>query len=317
MTHVIVMKVQNYLNELISGSGETLEASLLEAFLESASKNLQRQLSPEEKQSFRLRMSNLGRPGCVLQAEALGLKRDQAPYSTRFRNLFGDLVEAAAVAIMRNASVNVVAEQLPVSLEIAGRKIDGTADIVINEGGMKVYDIKSASSWAYANKYLNKNLQSLLEDGDNFGYLTQIYLYSVASGFPVGGLIIINKETGEWTVVEPPVYEDELRDYALTKATANVRRIIEKEPFRKDFAPIAELFRGKPTGNTVLSVACSFCSWRNHCWPDVKYQANPVSKGKSPTFKYYAHVDKKYGKEEYTGNIGTDGNESTTSDVPA
>jgi hypothetical protein len=258
--------------------------------MDSARENYRRQLITSKRGGFRLRMSNLGRPPCMLQAEAEGHAAEQEAPSNRFRNLYGDLIESAAIGLMKEAGVNVKDEQIPCELELAGTVIDGTADIVIDEEGPKVYDIKSSSSWAYTNKYVSNTLHNLWEDGDSFGYVTQIYLYSQSLKLPVGGLIIINKETGEWYVMPPPIYDDELRAQSLKRAEENVIRHLEKQPFKKDFEPVQEVFRGKPTGNEILPVTCTFCRFKNSCWPGVQHRPQVVSKGQSPRWYYYTKI---------------------------
>ncbi len=291
MSNLILLKVQSYLAQLQIGEGEGVKSSSLDNFFRAANKTLTRQLSPERKnKEFRLYMSNLGRAGCVLQAEKLGYKKEPSPYSNRFRNLYGDLTEAAAIAIMREAGVNILEEQKWVQLQIAGEEIRGGLDLIIDEGdGPKIYDVKSASSYMFQ-KYSESNLGSLQRDGDLFGYVTQIYLYSKATGHPVGGLIVINKESGEWCVVEPPQDESEVRLRALSKAVENVLRIKNETEFTRDFEEEPEVYRKKPTGNMVLSFPCQMCDFKGHCWPDYQLKPQVVSSGDRPKLVYYTKI---------------------------
>lgn len=300
MSQQILLKVQNYLAELSKKRGTDLTYSAAGVFGEAVIRSARRQLSPDKEKAFTLRMSNLGRPGCVLQAEKYEHKREPEPYSNRFRNLYGDLIEQTAVLIMRQAGVNVVSEQGGVKLGIGGANIEGTYDVKIAEPDEKVYDVKSASGWVFRNKYLNKNLLDIWKDGDTFGYVSQLYGYSQALKVPVGGIIAISKETGEWAIVPPPTSDDELRELALRRAATNVERLNSDAPFRRDFEPVEEFYRKKPTGNRVLPFQCTNCPFRISCWPDAKCLPQVVSGGEHPREFWYTHIDDKY-KEKQDG----------------
>jgi hypothetical protein len=287
---VIILKVQNYLSELQKGNGKRVEFPVINDFNKRLTSTLLRQLSPEGEREFTLRCSSLGRPGCILQSEQMKRPQSVRAYSDRFRNIFGDMVEAAAMTIMRQAGVNVVSEQGKVVLDIDGASISGTYDVIIAEPEPKLYDIKSASSWTYKHKYKDKTLQNLWDEGDGFGYVTQNYLYSQALGIPVGGLIVINKEDGSWTIVPPPIDDSELRLKALKKAHDNKVRITTNQPFKRDFEDVEETFRKKKTGNRILPFACAMCQYREACWPEAVELPQLSSKGQSPKQVWYTHV---------------------------
>lgn len=285
---VILAKVQNYLTQLNKGNGTKVEFQTINGLAGRVSSVFRRTLNPDNpKREFRLRMSNLGRPGCILQAERFGFNREPAAYSDRMRNAFGDLIEATAIAIMRQAGVDVRGEQTQVSLEVAGKMIDGTLDVTIAEPDERVYDVKSSSSYNFKHKYKDATLETLWKEGDDFGYVTQIYCYSQASGIPVGGLIIVNKEDGQWAIVEPPPDDKGLRQEALKKAAENVVRLISDKPFSKDFSLIEETFRKRKTGKKILCTNCSFCSYKETCWPTAEYKPQEASSGANPRSYYY------------------------------
>jgi hypothetical protein len=296
MSQLILHKVQGYLTELNHGNSSTLNSDNVLAFSLDAGYAFEKALLPRKDREFRLRMSNLGRPGCVLTAEKLRMPRDPVPYSDTVRNAYGDLVEALALAIMKQAGVNIVSVRKPVALEVAGEMIDGTYDVVIAEPEPKMYDIKSASSFVFNNKYKDHNLKNLWDDGDGFGYVTQLYSYARAKGIPVGGLIVINKENGEWCLVEPPIDETEIKQLAFKRASDNVLRSTTNAPFRRDFTDIEETFRKKKTGNRILGTACSFCPYKNACWPGVVHTKDLVSKGQNPRYKYYTFISEEFKK---------------------
>ncbi len=294
---IILAKVQNFVNQLNRGIGARVDYKTINDYAGRCANMFRRTLNPDNvERTFRLRMSNLGRPTCVLQADKYNLPKDPEPYSSRLRNMYGDTIEAQAVAIMRQSGVNIVKEQLSVSLEVAGEMIDGTLDLTIAEPDEKVYDIKTASGYAFRHKFSDVNLEGIWNNDDSFGYIVQLYCYSEAVGVPVGGLIVINKEDGQWLVVEPPVDDAPLRKKALAYAAANVRKLTSDAPFEKSFQPIPEKFKKKLTGNTILPIACVFCSRREHCWPTAQYLPQPSSKGQSP--RHFWYVDMKENNNE-------------------
>ena len=86
--------------------------------------------------------------------------------------------------------------------------MNGTLDIIIDD---KVWDIKSASPYAFDHKFGEMGGYKKIKSDDAFGYITQGYLYSESVGKEFGGWIVINKASGEWTVCEAPIVQDEDR----------------------------------------------------------------------------------------------------------
>ena len=76
-------------------------------------------------------------------------------YNSIARFAFGDLTEALLMLVMREAGIDIVDFQKEVALEIEGVVVKGTLDVIIrgDDGKERVWDIKSASDWAYKNKF--------------------------------------------------------------------------------------------------------------------------------------------------------------------
>lgn len=291
---VILFKVQNFLSNLQKGKGPELKFSEMGRFADFTNAAIKRQLNPDKPREFRLRASNIGRPGCILQSEKFKHERDPEPYASRFRNAYGDIIEATAVLTLKQAGVNIVAEQQGVTLQVAGKTIEGTFDLIIDEGVKSLWDVKSSSGYTFRHHYQGKNLQNLWDEGDSFGYVCQLYFYAQALSIPVGGLIVINKENGEWTVVVPPQDDTQLKKLALSRIAANTIRLTTDQPFSKDFAPVEEWYRKKKTGNEVLPPTCAFCTYRKTCWPNSIELPQLASQGASPKKFYYTKIDPKY-----------------------
>ena len=126
--------------------------------------------------------------------------------TTIFRFLFGDLTEAVRDDGTARGSVEIVDFQRSVELEIAGHKIKGTLDVILRDelGEEKVWDIKSASEWAFKYKYTGAGGYDAIKRDDPFGYAMQGFLYAEAKGLPFGGWIVVNKSSGEIAVVDVP-----------------------------------------------------------------------------------------------------------------
>jgi len=80
------------------------ELDIKEEFIEDAVSEfreaLKRQLTPRES-SFRLRMSNIGKPRCQLQKEKAGATRNDMPYNHWMRMVHGDITEILQTFLLR------------------------------------------------------------------------------------------------------------------------------------------------------------------------------------------------------------------------
>ena len=181
----------------------TVSPSAIMDFAKECEESVERQLN--KKRKFSIRMSGLGRPLCQQLLDRQGMKEDM-DYNALFRFLFGDLVESVMVLIMEQAEVDIVAKQKPVKLTIAGHEVTGTLDLILRDemGIEKVWDVKSASEWAFKFKYTGFGGYDKIKEDDPFGYVMQGHLYGEATGLPFGGWIVVNKSSGELAMVEAP-----------------------------------------------------------------------------------------------------------------
>jgi hypothetical protein len=291
----ILIKVQKYLDK-VSKSPVQADKKLVEEFGEACKNALLKQFTEDRSSKFEIRMSNAGRPLCQLQMEAKGVKGEGQPYNVKIRNTFGDLIEALALFIMKSAGVNVKNEQKKVTYEFEGNKIEGKQDVEIEN---KIWDIKSASPYSFEKKFGEDGGFNEVVKDDTFGYASQGFLYAESQSKDFGGWIVINKSTGEWTVCETPKLVEPHKSNAIKKAKDNVKAIKDGVPFKRQYDAIEETFRGKPTGNKVLGLACSFCPYKLPCWGS-KLQLLPQqqSKGKNPKWVWYTEVNNPKQEEE-------------------
>ena len=262
---------------------------IIEEFGETCKEAFKKQFTEERKKEFTYRMSNIGKPLCQLKMEKDGVEGDTVPYNYKMRNLFGDLIEASAVAIMKSAGVQIEDTQKQVSHNFNGDKINGTLDVKIDG---KVWDIKSASPYAFESKFgENGGFDAVIKE-DSFGYATQGYLYSEADKSNFGGWIVINKSTGEWCVTETPLEDTQHKKRALSTAETNIKKLKDNEPFERCFDDKEEYFYKKPTGNRVLGFVCSYCPYKRKCWGDnLQYLPQQQSQGKNPKWLWYTQVN--------------------------
>ena len=289
MSSQILEKVQSFLKEATDDS-VVISEELIEEFGELCKSALRKQFTDKREKSFRARMSNVGKPLCQLQMEKSDTESEGQPYNNKMRNTFGDLIEALAVTIVKASGIKVNSTQKSVSYKFKNKKIYGTYDIEIDN---KIYDIKSASPYAFEHKFGDDGgFKSIVEE-DAFGYLSQGYLYSESENKKFGGWIVINKSTGEWLVTETPTEDEQWKDLAINLAKENLTALDGGKPFRRCFSDIEETFRKIPTGNKVLGIVCSFCPYKFPCWGENKLQYLPQqqSKGKNPKWVYYTEVN--------------------------
>ena len=297
MSTPILMKVQGFLDRA-SRNGVDLDPELVEEFKKSCGDALVKQLS-RGKGAYSLRMSGLGRPLCQQWHDKQESDRN-IEYNAIMRFLFGDIIEAIAMVILKGSGVNVQSEQEKVSLDLESCKLDGTLDVVIDD---KVWDIKSASPYAFSKKFSGDfGGYNKVKEDDTFGYLMQGYLYSKAKELDFGGWIVIDKASGEWAVCEAPDYQQEDSTNQLKKAENNAKTMIKDKPLKKEFADREETFRiayGKrkgevvSTGNRLMHTVCSYCDYKKQCWPSAEQHRRVGTQATQRAIVWYTKLKKR------------------------
>ena len=275
----------------------TVSPSAIKDFAKECEESVERQLNKERK--FSIRMSGLGRPLCQQLLDRQGLKEDM-DYNALFRFMFGDLVESVIVLIMEQADVDIVDKQKAVKLDIGGHTVTGTLDLILRDemGVEKVWDVKSASEWAFKFKYTGFGGYDKIKEDDPFGYIMQGYLYGEATGLPFGGWIVVNKSSGEIAMVEAPDWQEEDRKEYLKDAEVRVKRLLDPNPdFVKPFKSEFETYKVKGeiirTGNKTLPKICGMCGYRSHCWSKSQLHDKVISKAKTRPKVWYDVLKKK------------------------
>jgi hypothetical protein len=216
---------------------------------------LKKRAAERRNPNFTLRLSNYGKPPRQLWFEANSpLSRQKPRGSLLIKFLYGDIIEAMLLFLVRQSGHSVTKEQDSVVLE----GIDGHIDAVVN--GDTVIDVKSASKWAFAKKF--KGGAVLNKVDDSFGYVPQLKGYQKSLDLPNAGLLSACKETGElWYLPLEGDYPDNFD----AKATMNhAKKVLEM-----DAPPVEKCYPDQPdgeSGNRVLNRNCEWCSHKFECW---------------------------------------------------
>ena len=232
-----------------------------------------------KKEKFRPRMSNISRPSCQLQMEKRGKPKARLPYNFIVRMLHGDIIEAVMQLILRASGANITGGKNKVKLDLDGTEVRGEDDIEIDG---KIFDVKSASPWAFKNKW-SSGLEGLRE-ADDFGYVGQLVGYSVAQNKKPGGWIVVDKSSGEINVVEAPLRAKDTKDI-IQGMKDNLKALDGR--FKRCFESEEEFFRKKPTGSKKLPATCGFCPFIGSCWPKAQNLPMTLSQAQNPKHFWY------------------------------
>ena len=283
MNHKAELTLHRFLDRATDGERVLSDANI-NKIAEDIKEALHRQFgSQNNRKEFRLRMSNIGRPTCQLWFEKNHPEK-ALPFPNNFvmNMMLGDIVEAVFKGLLRQAGV-AYEDSKKVSMELKiDKKIEGTYDIVMDDA---VDDIKSASDWSYKNKF--ESFDTLASE-DTFGYVGQLAGYAQATNKRAGGWWVINKANGNFKYV-PADGLDLTKE--IDKLSSNLDTV-ESNEFKRCFEPVEETFRGKPTGNKVLTKTCSFCRYKHACWENLQEIPSLVSQAKIPKIVSYIEIGK-------------------------
>lgn len=225
------------------GAVATFTAKLVERI----SNRLGEQRSPPS-----LRLSNLGTP-CKRKLwynVNTPERGEELPPTASIKFLFGDILEEMLLFLARCAGHTVDDEQKEVDLFGVKGHIDGRIDGTL-------VDCKSASSRSY-----DKFATHTLAGEDTFGYLTQLDSYLHADGGSDAAFLAIDKQLGKICLDK---YPKSSVDYKSVVASTRDMLARSDPPSR----PYVAEPDGK-SGNMKLGVACSYCSFKKTCWPEMR-----------------------------------------------
>ena len=264
----LIQDIYSNLEGLSSGEALNISEEELDLTLSRMKESILAWSKPREvENSFRLRMSNIGRPLRQLWYESKNTSDHHVVSgSTQIKFLYGHILEEIVLMLVRMAGHEVTSEQKEVNVSgITGHmdcKIDG-----------QVVDVKTASKFSF-----NKFKDGSLVNNDPFGYLAQLSGYETAEQTKEGGFLVINKESGELCLFRP----DDLEKPNVKEKIKKVKAAIAIDtPPERCYAPIPE---GKK-GNMKLPSGCAYCPYKFECYSDsndgdglraFKYSNGPV-----------------------------------------
>ena len=139
----ILNRVQLFLTEANKAS-VPISSTIINEFGELCKDAFKKHFTEERDKKFKPRMSSIGKPLCQLQMEKSGVETETPSYQSKMKFLFGDLIEALAITILKSSGVKIDEFQKKVSHTFGKDKINGTYDAKILG---KIWDIKSASPY--------------------------------------------------------------------------------------------------------------------------------------------------------------------------
>lgn len=287
--HKYELAVMNFMQRVATQS-VIVSDELLKPAVRDIEHYMRKMYEEDPVRGFSMRLSAIGRPLCQQQMEKAKATALQDEWNNPLRMFFGGVLEATAICILKASGVNIEAEQVKVELPVllANEKvirIHGTLDVIIDG---KVWDIKSASSWMYANKFAS--YQSI-KSHDDFGYVTQLFGYAEAMCVPAGGWIVIDKTSGLMKVIEVEQQSYELdRNFYLQAITDNVNALVNNAEFQRVYEDVDETFKKRYTGNKYLKSPCEFCKFRYTCWPGLQYLPVQESKAFDKQYRHYTKI---------------------------
>ena len=221
-----------------------------------------------KREGTRLRLSNIGKP-CEKQLwyevnkPELGEKMPPAAF---LKFMYGSILEELLLWMAKVVGHKVEGEQD--ELDLFGVK--GHRDAVID--GVTV-DVKSASSYSF-----DKFSKHLTPDGDAFGYLSQLDAYvhtgaedPLVTEKDIGAFLVVDKTLGHLTL---DVHDRTDTEYGNI-VEAKQEMLTSPTPPPRGFSD--EKFQ--ESGNRKLAVNCSYCPFKQSCWPGLKaygYSRGPV-----------------------------------------
>lgn len=286
--HPIEARIQELLKDGIKGEGLEIYAREFAERLESSLNERFKNKINDTREAFFLRMSNIGLP-----LRQLCLQRDYGRTifnpAMSLNAYYGVMLESLALFLLKASGCKVEAQNQKVELKVGKYVLPGELDLIV-EGA--VWDVKSASPYSYANKFIN---YQTLEANDSFGYMGQLFGYAMAANKPVGGWIVINKAKGLIKTVTVPIeVQETYKRYYMDVFEDKFNHITGGKPAPACGGVVPELFYKKKTGNYILDRECEWCDYKSICHPNVQKLHSLCSEARDKPTKYYVKIDEKY-----------------------
>ena len=246
----LIDDMNGILSGISSGEAPEVKEEQIDKFLNNTKLALLDWLQPRKSSGKGLRMSVIGRPARQLWYDNhTERKQEIHDPSTQLKFLYGHVLEHLLLFLVEISGHTVTAQQKKVIVE----DVNGHMDCKIDG---EVVDVKSASAMSFK-KFKNG---TLYED-DPFGYIAQLAGYEHNEGTTNGGLLAVNKSSGEIALFRP---DELMKPYAKDLINNLKEKLTQNEPPEKCYQPIPH----DKTGNLKLPVGCVYCSHKFICHAD-------------------------------------------------
>ena len=262
---------QDIYNLLEKDENHEINEDNIAALLSNIELAITRQLSDKNKERTTLRFSALGMPD-----RKLWYRHNNPEDAEKFKGqtllkfLYGHIIEELVVFLAKESGHTVTDEQAEVNVDGVLGHTDGKVDGV-------VVDVKSASPYGF-----KKFKENAITENDPFGYVDQLAGYANELTPDEGAAwIAFDKVSGEICI--STLSSSIVRDHKPQPRIEHLRKVLEEPtPPARCYSPVPD---GK-SGNMKLDTGCSYCEFREKCWPDLRtfiYSTGP---------RYLTHVAK-------------------------
>lgn len=233
----------------------------IERFGEAMKDLMKKEFKPSGRYDGRnLRLSAIGKPDKQLWYSANNYSQEKLKPHTYIKFMYGHMIEEMLLFFIRMAGHKVEDEQKVCEVEGVKGHMDARVD-------GRLIDIKSTSTFAF-----KKFKDGTLAYDDPFGYIAQIKAYAHSEGDDKYGWLAIDKQNGNLCYLEydqtdeqAPVYP--FINYDIAERVRHVKKVVEQPD-----AP-AQCYESVPdgkSGNEKLATGCSYCGYKNHCYPELR-----------------------------------------------
>ena len=246
----LVEDVYNVLDTSKADDGVDVDA-IIEDFGESMKAILRKNVLEPRDSKRRLRMSNIGRKDRFLWYKYKGMSEEKMKPNTLMKFLYGHVTEELVLALVKLSGHKVTHQQE--LAEVSG--IKGSMDCLIDD---ILIDVKTAAPFGF-----KKFKEGGLRWDDPFGYIDQLRGYAASLGVQEGGWLVIDKTNGHLCTH----FENFEHDEPIEKRIEHLKEVVEREERPEQ---CYELVSDGKSGNTKLAMECSYCVFKQHCFPDMK-----------------------------------------------
>lgn len=248
-------------------TGKILDGNRLSTFLNTLGSSFASKFKEySEERKSNLYLSNVGKPLRQLWFDiSSGLKPESLTSDTKFKFIFGDILEVFVIFLAIEAGHEVTDLQKRVEIDGVRGKIDCRIDGII-------VDAKSCSPISFR-KFKDR---SLLKPGnDPFGYVGQLSGYAKAENEDQAAFLAIDKQNGHLCLLK--LEKETIEQYNIRQRISVARSALDRKdpPPELCYEPIPD---GK-SGNYRLPTGCSYCNHKFNCHPEIRtfiYSNGPV-----------------------------------------